>query len=55
MLQHIIEKAKKDGFQNFVVSLHYLGHLVEEHFGDGSKYGIRIDYLREDEPLGTAG
>jgi dTDP-glucose pyrophosphorylase len=55
MLQHIIEKAKADGFQNFVISLHYLGHMVEEHFGDGNKYGVRIDYLREDAPLGTAG
>lgn len=55
MLQHIIEKAATDGFQNFVISLHYLGHMVEEHFGDGSKYGVHIDYLREDVPLGTAG
>lgn len=55
MLQHIIEKAKGDGFQNFVISLNYLGHMIEEHFGDGSKYGVRIDYLREDAPLGTAG
>jgi dTDP-glucose pyrophosphorylase len=55
MLQHIIEKATADGFQNFVISLHYLGHMVEEHFGDGEKYGVRIDYLREDKPLGTAG
>jgi dTDP-glucose pyrophosphorylase/predicted transcriptional regulator len=55
MLQHIIEKAKVDGFQNFVISLHYLGDMVEEHFGDGSKYGVRIEYLREDMPLGTAG
>jgi NDP-sugar pyrophosphorylase family protein len=29
--------------------------MVEDHFDDGSKYGVRIDYLREDEPLGTAG
>lgn len=55
MLQHIIEKATADGFQNFIISLHYLGHMVEEYFGDGSKYGVRIDYLREDAPLGTAG
>ncbi len=55
ILQHIIEKATADGFQNFAISLHYLGHMVEEHFGDGSKYGVRIEYLIEDEPLGTAG
>jgi NDP-sugar pyrophosphorylase family protein len=55
MLQHIIEKSISDGFKNFVISLHYLGHMVEEHFGDGSNYGVHIDYLREDVPLGTAG
>ena len=55
MLQHILEKARSDGFKNFVISLHYLGHMVEEHFGDGSDYGVRIEYLREDAPLGTAG
>ena len=55
MLQHIIEKATADGLQNFVISLHYLGHMVEEHFGDGSKYGVHINYLKEEAPLGTAG
>jgi len=55
LLQHIIEKARADGFQNFVISLHYLGRMIEEYFGDGNKYDVHIDYLREDEPLGTAG
>jgi UTP-glucose-1-phosphate uridylyltransferase len=55
MLQHIIEKATADGLHNFVISLHYLGHMVEEHFGDGSKYGVHINYLKEEAPLGTAG
>lgn len=55
LLQHTIEKARSEGFRNFFISLHYLGHVVEEHFGDGSNYDVRIDYLREDEPLGTAG
>jgi NDP-sugar pyrophosphorylase family protein len=55
MLQHIIERAISNGFQNFIISLHYLGNMIEEHFGDGSKFGVRIDYLREESPLGTAG
>lgn len=55
MLEHIIERAKADGFQSFVISLHYLGHMVEEYFGDGSRHGVHIDYLREKKPLGTAG
>ena len=55
MLQHIIEKAIADGFKNFILSLHYLGHMVEEYFGDGSRLGVRIEYIREVVPLGTAG
>jgi dTDP-glucose pyrophosphorylase len=55
MLEHIIERAKADGFQNFILAIHYLGHLIEDYFGDGSRWGVRINYLREESPLGTAG
>ncbi len=55
MLEHIIDRAKSEGFSHFVISLHYLGHMIEEYFEDGSRFGVRIDYLREESPLGTAG
>lgn len=55
MLEHIIERAKLEGFRHFVFAIHYLGHMVEEYFGDGSCLGVQISYLREDMPLGTAG
>lgn len=55
MLEHIIEQAKIDGFKNFIFSINYLGHMIEEHFGDGSRFGISIEYIKENEPLGTAG
>lgn len=55
MLLHIIERARAEGFYKFVVSLNYLGHIVENFFGDGQKFGVQIDYLREIAPLGTAG
>lgn len=55
MLEHIIERAKGEGFSQFVIAVHYLGHMIEEYFGDGSPLDVRIDYLRESEPLGTAG
>ncbi len=55
ILQHIIERAKANGFKRFFVSLHYLGHVIENFFGDGTSLDIQIDYLREDSPLGTAG
>jgi dTDP-glucose pyrophosphorylase len=55
MLEHIIERASLEGFGHFVLAIHYLGHMIEEYFGDGGRWGVRIDYLREMSPLGTAG
>ncbi|MBK6637176.1 MAG: nucleotidyltransferase family protein [Rhodocyclaceae bacterium] len=55
MLEHIIERAKSNGFHRFVLSVHYLGHMIEEYFGDGSRWDVSIEYLYESEPLGTAG
>jgi dTDP-glucose pyrophosphorylase len=55
MLEHIIERARAEGFHRFVLAVHYLGHMIEEYFGDGSRWQVEIDYLREDAPLGTAG
>ncbi len=43
------------GIKRISVSVNYLGHLIEDHLGDGSRFGAAIDYLREEEPLGTAG
>lgn len=55
MLEHIIERAKAEGFHHFVLAIHYLGHMIEDYFGDGSRWQVQIDYLREENPLGTAG
>ena len=55
MLEHIIERAKSEGFQRFVLAIHYLGHMIEDYFGDGSRWQVKIEYLHEDFPLGTAG
>jgi dTDP-glucose pyrophosphorylase len=55
MLEHIIERAKLDGFRHFVIATHFLGHLIEAYFENGERLGVRIDYLRELAPLGTAG
>jgi dTDP-glucose pyrophosphorylase len=55
MLEHIIERARAEGFQHFILAIHYLGHMIEEYFGDGSRWQVKIEYLREELPLGTAG
>lgn len=55
MLEHIIERGKLEGFNHFILAVHYLGHMIEDYFGDGNLWQVKIDYLRENEPLGTAG
>lgn len=55
MLEHIIDRAMSQGFNHFMLAIHYLGHMVEDYFGDGSKMRARIEYIREQAPLGTAG
>jgi NDP-sugar pyrophosphorylase family protein len=55
MLEHILERAKFDGFERFVVTTHFHGEVIEEYFGDGRRWQVTIDYIREGEPTGTAG
>ena len=55
MLEQIIESAKLQGFERFVISINYLGQMVEDYFNDGEKWNVKIDYIKEDKPLGTAG
>jgi dTDP-glucose pyrophosphorylase/predicted transcriptional regulator len=55
ILEHIIERAKAEGISHFVLAIYHLGHMIEEYFGDGKRFGVNIDYLREESPLGTAG
>jgi dTDP-glucose pyrophosphorylase len=55
MLAHIINQAQAQGFSNFSLAINYLGHMVEEYFGDGGEFGAQIDYIKEPSPMGTAG
>lgn len=55
MLEHIVERARSHGFEHFAIAIHFLGHMIEEYFGDGERWGVKIEYLREETPLGTAG
>ena len=54
-MEIIIKRLKKFGFHNFVVSVGYRGELIEAFFQNGEKLGVKIDYVRELSPLGTAG
>jgi dTDP-glucose pyrophosphorylase len=55
ILQHIIERAKSEGFINFYLLTNYLSSMIKDYFGDGSKLGVNINYIEEKFPLGTAG
>lgn len=55
VLEWQIELARRYGFRDFLLMTGYLGDCIESYFGDGSRWGVHIDYYREPEPLGTAG
>jgi dTDP-glucose pyrophosphorylase len=55
ILELIIEQLAEAGFQQFYMAVHYKSEQVKTHFGDGSNWGVTIEYLEEDQPLGTAG
>jgi dTDP-glucose pyrophosphorylase len=55
ILEHIIERSKSEGFTNYLISIHYLGNVIEDYFGNGDKWAVNIKYLKENTPLGTAG
>ena len=55
ILEWQIENLKACGLTDITLVIGYLGHVIQEYFGDGSKFGVRIGYFVEDTPLGTAG
>jgi dTDP-glucose pyrophosphorylase len=55
ILERIVLHLVGFGIKRIFLALNYRGEVIEDHFGDGSRFGVRIDYLRETEPLGTAG
>ena len=50
-----IESLKEQGLTDITLVIGYLGHIIKDFFGDGSKFGVNISYFLEDSPLGTAG
>ena len=55
ILETILDSFIEHGFSRFFISVNYKSEMIEEYFGDGSRWGVQIDYLREDKKLGTAG
>lgn len=55
ILEHLLEQMSAAGFSRFTFTVNYLAEQIVKHFGDGSRWGVEIDYVREPRPLGTAG
>lgn len=55
ILEQIIDQFVSQGFKRFWISVGYKAELIERHFGNGSSKGLKIKYIHEDQPLGTAG
>jgi dTDP-glucose pyrophosphorylase/predicted transcriptional regulator len=55
LLEIILGQCIDAGFQHFYLSVNYLKNKIQDHFGDGARWNVRIDYLEETQPLGTGG
>jgi mannose-1-phosphate guanylyltransferase/phosphomannomutase len=54
-MEHIVRLLKRHGFEDVLVTLEFMPEVVKRYFGDGSEWGMSIEYSVEEEPLGTAG
>jgi mannose-1-phosphate guanylyltransferase/phosphomannomutase len=55
ILEYVIEYLKSYGIRDLIITIGYKGEQIKKHFGNGKKFGVKIDYAVEDKPLGTAG
>jgi dTDP-glucose pyrophosphorylase/predicted transcriptional regulator len=55
ILERLVLHLVSYGITRIYLAVNYMGHVIEDHFGDGSRFGCSIEYLREEEPLGTGG
>jgi len=55
LLERQVRAMVRSGLKRIFIATNYLGHVIEDHFGDGAEFGVQIGYLREPRKLGTAG
>lgn len=55
LLHRLVDNARESGFVDLLFLTGHLSEVIEEYFGDGSAFGVKIEYSRESQPLGTAG
>ncbi len=54
-MEHIVRLLERYGFEDILVTLEFMPEVIQDYFGDGSKWGVKMEYSIEEEPLGTAG
>jgi NDP-sugar pyrophosphorylase family protein len=55
LMEVMINQLRKAGIHRINVTTHYMPEKIIEHFGDGSAFGVELNYVNEERPLGTAG
>ena len=55
LMELVIEQLRQVGIRRVNVATHYKPEKISDHFGDGSSFGVEINYVNEDKPLGTGG
>jgi len=55
VMEHIVRLLESHGFDRIVANLHWFPDTITDHFGDGSDFGVKLDYSREESLHGTAG
>lgn len=50
ILEHQIDNLKACGLTDIILVIGYLGYVIKDYFGDGSKFGVKIEYFIEDHP-----
>jgi NDP-sugar pyrophosphorylase family protein len=55
LMEHIVNQLRASGIRQVKVTTHYKPEAITGYFGDGHNFGVKIDYLHEEHPLGTAG
>jgi len=55
VLEILLVNLKKNGFEEIFIATNYKAEMIESYLGDGSKYGVRLTFSKEQQPLGTCG
>ena len=55
LLERLVQQLKQAGISRVNISTHYKSDQISEHFGNGEAFGVAVEYVSEEQPLGTAG